>query len=324
MSQPGSRDGRFSHCPGCRPYRRGFTLIELLVVLATIGVLVALLLPAIEEVRFQARKVACLSDRRQNFISLQVFANDHDDLVPHWINDWGGTHEPDRMEPHHMDGTDGIYADTGGGNPHYLTAIGVMVAFDYVSTPDVLYCPTFGRPEDTRATYRLDQYPGYWQALRDNDGVIPDYNNHGKGEDNGTPAYPAMRAHAGIVHYFEDGRKYSRLSDYARMWKEDDQVSPMMFSCAQSNNDPWLTYKQWDTLHTVDDKISHEARGVNGVFVDGSARWVKKDELTNSYEFSYPSPHWYWFGKQDFLNNHGRSRVFQKWAKSGKFTGIAR
>ena len=58
-----------------RPFRVGFTLVELLVVIAIIGILVALLLPAIQAARESARRTQCVNQIRQLMVALQ---NHHD------------------------------------------------------------------------------------------------------------------------------------------------------------------------------------------------------------------------------------------------------
>jgi prepilin-type N-terminal cleavage/methylation domain-containing protein/prepilin-type processing-associated H-X9-DG protein len=90
---------------------RGFTLFELLAVIATIGILAAILLPALARSRETARRASCLANMAQLGMVLKMYAEEHDRNFP-----WSG----------------------GGGNADCL----LELRGDYVSEEKIFLCPS--------------------------------------------------------------------------------------------------------------------------------------------------------------------------------------
>lgn len=123
--------------------RTGFTLIELLVVIAIISLLIAILLPVLNQAKIQAHRAACVGNLHQVGVAIHMYAEDFDDTIP-----FGPAGRP-------VTGSN-FYTVTGNvtsllsledGAP---VGLGLLLEEYLAHQPTVLYCPGADQPSEAK------------------------------------------------------------------------------------------------------------------------------------------------------------------------------
>lgn len=135
---------RFDRPTPAAPRGDAFTLVELLVVIGIVGLLIALLLPALGKARQAATRTACLSNLRQVHAAFVLYALNHDDHVPLG-------HRSTSKQFNSM-----VYSTTTGGR---WVLFGLLHQAGLFPSPTALFCPA-----ETNPKFRFDTPDNPWPA----------------------------------------------------------------------------------------------------------------------------------------------------------------
>ncbi len=222
-----------------------FTLIELLIVIAIIAILAAMLLPALQNAKDQAKKAVCIGNLKQVGAGMLMYVDDFNDNWPSPML-WAAG---------------GRYAAINA----TVTGLGLLYTGDYVKSHNSFYCPSCVSRSTGDLTISKTKFDSTLVDAAKALTVTYWLSRTWDGDSTGHLVYNPRPNPITPYGYYHVGGKYSKnLPAATKPYKF------YMAACLQ------------DDVNSTHDFLSHKGVGCNILDMDGSVNWFKYNFLALS------------------------------------------